>query len=110
METKLEYLLDSGNALNMFEIQKYWNKIFQKDEYVHSKIHCLTLDLLCTAESGKIFFLFVSALKLVYFSDLLDFNLNVHIFISNKTKFGQVLRKYTHLSKNYKHFVTGKLI
>ena len=34
METKLEYLLDSGNTLNMFEIQKYF----------HSKIHCLTLD------------------------------------------------------------------
>ena len=31
METKLEYLLDSGNTLNMFEIQKYWEKIFQKD-------------------------------------------------------------------------------
>ena len=31
METKLEYLLDSGNNLNMFEIQKYWEKIFQED-------------------------------------------------------------------------------
>ena len=30
METKLEYLLDSGNTLNIFEIQKYWNKIFKK--------------------------------------------------------------------------------
>ena len=29
MDTKLEYLLDSGNTLNMFEIQKQWNKIFQ---------------------------------------------------------------------------------
>ena len=45
MERKLEYLLDSGHTLNMFEIQKYLNKIFQKDEYFHSKIHCLTLDL-----------------------------------------------------------------
>ena len=26
METKLEYLLDSGTTLNMLEIQKYWNK------------------------------------------------------------------------------------
>ena len=26
MEIKLEYLLDSGNIFNMFEIQKYWNK------------------------------------------------------------------------------------
>ena len=46
METKLEYFLDSGNTLNMFEIQKYGNKIFQEDEYFHSKMHCLTLDLL----------------------------------------------------------------
>ena len=28
----------------------------------------------------------------------------------NKTTFGQVLRIYANLSKNYKHFVTGKLI
>ena len=26
METKLEYLLDSGTTLNVLEIQKYWNK------------------------------------------------------------------------------------
>ena len=30
MKTKLEYLLDSRNTLNMFEIHKYWNKIFRK--------------------------------------------------------------------------------
>ena len=50
MARKLEYLLECGHTLNMFEIQKYLNKIFQKDEYFHSKIHCLTLDLPCTAE------------------------------------------------------------
>ena len=32
----------------------------------------------------------------------------MHMFVS-KTKFRQVLRIYTHLSKNYKHFVRGKL-
>ena len=56
METKLECLLYSGNTLNMFEIQKYLNRIFQRDEYFHSKKYCLTLDLLCTAELGMIYF------------------------------------------------------
>ena len=56
---------DSGNILKMFEIQKYWKKISQTDGYLHSKIYCLILDLLCTAVLGTIFFRFVSALKLV---------------------------------------------
>ena len=56
METNFEYLFDSGNTLNMFEMLKYSNKVFQKDEYFHSKVHYLTLDLLCTAELGTIFF------------------------------------------------------
>ena len=73
MEAKLEHLLDSGNTLNMFEIQKYLNKIFEKDGYLHSKLHCLTLDQLCTAGWKRYFFRFVSALKLVYFSDFLGF-------------------------------------
>ena len=64
METKLEHLLDSGNTLNMFEIQKYLNNIFEKDGYLHSKLHCLTLDQLCTAGWERYFFRFVSALKL----------------------------------------------
>ena len=33
----------------------------------------------------------------------------MHIFVSS-TKFEQVLKIYTHLSKNYKDFVTAKLI
>ena len=38
MEKRLEYLLDSGNTLNIFEIQKYWNNIFWKDGYLgHSQ-------------------------------------------------------------------------
>ena len=57
METKLEYLLDIGTTLNMFEIQKYWRKIFWKEGYLHSKIHCVTLDLLCTTALRAIFFL-----------------------------------------------------
>ena len=69
METKLEYLLGNGNVLNTFEIQKSQNQISQKDGYLHSKVHYLTLDLLCTAVLGTIFF---SALKLVCFSDLLN--------------------------------------
>ena len=40
METKLEYLLDSVSTLNMFEIHKYWNKIFWKDGHLNSKVHC----------------------------------------------------------------------
>ena len=56
METNLIYLLDNGNMLNMFEIQKYGNKISQKDGYLHSKMHCLTLDIICTAVLGTIFF------------------------------------------------------
>ena len=73
MGKKSEYLLDSGYTLNMFEIQKYCNKIFQK-EYFHSKIHCLTLHLPCTSRiANDIIFRFVSAFKLVYLSDLLGF-------------------------------------
>ena len=55
-DTNSIYLLDSGNILNMLEIQKCRNKISQKDGHLHSKIHCLTLDLLCTAVLGTIFF------------------------------------------------------
>ena len=55
METNLIYLLDSGNILNMFEIQKCRNEISQKDRFLHSKLHCLTLDLLYTAVLGTIF-------------------------------------------------------
>ena len=76
MEAKLEYLFDSGNTLNMFEAQFYLNKIFHKDKYFHCKIDCLTLQnyLLCTAELETMyFFRFVSASRLVYFSDLLGF-------------------------------------
>ena len=58
METKLEYLLDSGTTLNMLEIQKYWNKTFQKDGHLHSKIHWLTLNLVSTAVLGTIFLAF----------------------------------------------------
>ena len=56
-----------------FGIQKCWNKMYQKDGYLHSKIHCLTLVLLCTAVLVTIFFRFDSALKLIYFSDFLGF-------------------------------------
>ena len=56
MEIKLEYLLDSGNTLNMFEVQKYGNKIIQKDWYLYSKIHCLTLALLCVVVLGTMIF------------------------------------------------------
>ena len=52
---------------------------------------------------------FVSALKLVYFLDLLGFFKCIFLFV-NKTKFVQVLRIYVNLSKSYKNFVTGKLI
>ena len=73
METKLEYLLDSGNTLNMFETQKYWNKIFQKDEYFHFQITPLNIGPILHCRIGNdTLFRFVSA-KLVYFSDLLDF-------------------------------------
>ena len=50
------FSFDSSNILNMFEIQKYWNKISQTDGYLHSKIHCLILDILCTAVFETIFF------------------------------------------------------
>ena len=74
-------------------IQKYWNEIFQEDGYLHSKMHCLTLDLLFPAAlEKKYFFRFVFALKSVYFSDLFVFNyaffclqikLNLYRFPSN---------------------------
>ena len=50
------FAFDSGNILTMFEIQKYWNKISQTDGYLHSKIHCLIFDILCTAVLRTIFF------------------------------------------------------
>ena len=62
------------NTCLIVVIQKYWDEIFQEDGYWHSKIHCLKLDLLCAAVLGNIFFRFVSASNLVYFSDLLVFN------------------------------------
>ena len=37
METKSEYLLDSSNTLNLFEIQRNQNKTFLKDGYWYSK-------------------------------------------------------------------------
>ena len=43
METKLEYLLDSGNILNMFEIEKCSNKIiaFQNTQLnIGPTLHC----------------------------------------------------------------------
>ena len=43
---KFGILLHSGNISNMFEIHTCWNKISQKDGYLHSKMHCLKLDLL----------------------------------------------------------------
>ena len=55
MET-LEYLLDSGNVLNMFDIQECWNRISQRDGYLYFKINCLTLVLLCTSVLGTNFF------------------------------------------------------
>ena len=50
------FTFDSGNILNMFQIQKYWYKISQTDGYLHSKMHCLILDLLSTTILGTIFF------------------------------------------------------
>ena len=93
-----------GNILNMFEIRKYWNKISQKDGYLHSKIHCLTLSLLCNVALGTL--RFFSA----FFCYEISFCYEIHVCVVNKTKFIQVLRKYTHLSKSYKPFVTCKLI
>ena len=72
METNLIYLLDSGNILNMFEIQKCRNKIPQKDGYLHSKMHCLTLDLLYTTALATIFFSVFFFLE-IYFSKFLGF-------------------------------------
>ena len=75
METNLEYLLDSGNILNMFEIQIYRNKISQKDGYLHSKLHCLLNigpTLHCSIGDDNIF-RFASALKLVCFFRFLEF-------------------------------------
>ena len=101
METKIGNLLGNGNTLNMLEIQKYWNKIFQKDGYLHSKIHCTVL--------RTIFFFFDLFLKLVYFLDLLNLKLCKFLFV-NKTNFIQVLRIYAYLCKSCKHFFTDKLI
>ena len=72
METNLIYLLDSGNILNMFEIQKCRNKISQKDGYLHSKMHRLTLDLLYTSVLATIFFSVFFFLE-IYFSNFLGF-------------------------------------
>ena len=55
METNLIYLLNSGNILNMFEIQKCWKNMSER-RVLNSKIHCLTLNLLCATVSRTIFF------------------------------------------------------
>ena len=65
MERKWEYLLDSSNTLNMFEIEKCWNKIFQKDWYFHSKLHCLTLDL-PTLQNWERYFCFCLQISLLF--------------------------------------------
>ena len=73
METRLEYLFGSGNTLNTLKIQKYWNKIIQK---ISISILKYTLNIASTLHSrveNDIFFKFVSAFKLVHFSDLLRF-------------------------------------
>ena len=67
---------------------------------MHSKIHCLNWTYSALQYWERFFFRFVSALKLVYFSDLLG--LSMHIFVCN-------IFVYIHLSKSYKYFVTGKL-
>ena len=96
------FAFDRGNILNLFEVQKYWRKISQTDDYLHSKIYCLTLDLFCTAILGTIsFFRFVSAMNLVYLRfRLVGFEICIFFFV-NKTKFVRVLRIYTYLSKSY---------
>ena len=73
METELEYLLDSGNTLNIFEIQKYWNKIFKKMGICIPKYTAEHWTYSALQYWELYFFRFVSALKLVYFSDLLGF-------------------------------------
>ena len=74
METKLKYLLNSDNTLNMFEIQKYWNKIFRKMDICIPKYTAehWTYSALQHWEVYT-FFRFVCASKLVYFSDFLGF-------------------------------------
>ena len=79
----MEYFLDSGNNLNMLKIQKFEDSEILKQNisersvfsfYISIfKLHCLTLDLPCTAKLGTIFFRFVSAFKLISLSDLLGF-------------------------------------
>ena len=73
METNLINLFDRGNILNMSKIQKCQNKISEKDGYLHSKIHCLTLDLLCTAVLGTIFFPVYFFLEISLLSRFLGF-------------------------------------
>ena len=80
METKLEYLLDSSSTLNMFDIQEYWNKIFQKDGQLHSKIDCEHWAYSAMQYWELYFFRFASALKLGYFSDLLGFK-HAHFYL-----------------------------
>ena len=73
METKLEYLLDSRNTLNMFEIHKYWNKIFRKMGICTPKNTAEQWTYFALQYRELQFFRFVSSLKLVHFLDLLGF-------------------------------------
>ena len=73
METKLEYLLDSGNILNVWDseilkqnISVTWVFAFQNTLLnIGHALHCNV--------GNDIFFMFVSAMILVHFSDLLGF-------------------------------------
>ena len=96
---------------NCLTVLILWDSEILKERlfwYLHSKTHCLTLDLLCTAVFGTIIVLGLF-LPWHYFTFSICWVLSVCIFLCvNKTKSLQF--KDIHPSEqSYKHFVT-KLI
>ena len=61
METNLIYLLNSGNILNMFEIQKCWKKYVRKTSFEFQNTLLNIGPTLCYSIENNIFFgLFLS--------------------------------------------------
>ena len=103
METKLDYLLDSGNILNMFQIQNIKVKYLKKMGVYILKYSASNWAYSALQYREIFVFRLGFRLEISYLFRFADFKVCIFVFV-NKTKFVQVLRIYTYLSKSYKPF------
>ena len=73
METNLIYLLDSGNILNIWDSEMLKENVWERSVFAFQNTLLNIGPTLHCSIGNDIFFRFVSALKLVYFSDFLGF-------------------------------------